>query len=361
MSSVEKRQAHLESMPLNTGERIQATGQGVYSVGELLETTPWYELYSGRKLFYNFRYHVPEFYEVGDDEQLNVLIRTTPTDSDDSRLLAQTEQALAYEALHVLTDPSGWFPQPIDWVVAPRDVEESGTPINMGFLILSNPHGQSLQDWRDQQNNIHPIALNLVAKMLDFVQTLEDRQQRLRGFGPADFQIDEAARLICTASHRIVPIETGDNFYAALFPSTRYPQQFSAPEVIEQEFQLGPNNSDIYSWAANAVYLLTTSTEVASADFAPLAVVTEFRDILTERIVSLFSKEPALIKMLLPSQQKRTPEQVGVSFVEALEQALTSTVDERFGTVQDIRQAFLKTPPAAPSEKKPWWKKIGSK
>src|SRR5438045_9232609 len=71
---------HNNNMKLNVGERLEGAGPtqqpGGYVVTSVVRETPWYGLYVGKKIFYNFDFTAKRVRETDDVEWLDVFLRT---------------------------------------------------------------------------------------------------------------------------------------------------------------------------------------------------------------------------------------------------------------------------------------------
>src|SRR5581483_10413951 len=66
-------------MRLHVGERLEGAGPasqpGGYVVTGVMRETPWYGLYTGRKVFYNFDFSAKRLRETDEVEWLDVCLR----------------------------------------------------------------------------------------------------------------------------------------------------------------------------------------------------------------------------------------------------------------------------------------------
>src|SRR5262245_66037858 len=92
-------------MKLHVGERLVGSGPvhqpGGYLVTDTVRETPWYGLYAGKKILYNFDFASKRVRETDDKEWLDVYLRTLhyprlddPADVAQRRTLARTEVSI---------------------------------------------------------------------------------------------------------------------------------------------------------------------------------------------------------------------------------------------------------------------------
>src|SRR5438046_2744882 len=106
-------------MKLHVGERLHGTGPqqqpGGYLVTAVVRETPWYGLYTGKKVLYNFDFAAKRVRETDDKEWLDVYLRTLRYPRlDDPDDVAQ-RRALARSEVKILGNrASNLWPEPID-------------------------------------------------------------------------------------------------------------------------------------------------------------------------------------------------------------------------------------------------------
>jgi hypothetical protein len=97
--------------------------------------------------------------------------------------------------------------------------------------------------------------LRAAAEILDMLESLHEKKQVIGAIGPGDFLIDDAERIACLASDRVIPADQVVHWRSHI-PASVYPQEFAAPEVRDPGGQFDAR-SDLYSWAALASLLIT--------------------------------------------------------------------------------------------------------
>src|SRR5215216_3025388 len=107
-------------MRLNVDERLEGGGPaaqpGGYVVTAVVRETPWYGLYAGKKIFYNFDFSAKRVRETDEKEWLDVFLRTVRYPVLDDRRYVDDRRALARsEARGVLGSRRGQlWPEPVD-------------------------------------------------------------------------------------------------------------------------------------------------------------------------------------------------------------------------------------------------------
>src|SRR5262245_61801817 len=156
-------------MKLSVGERLAGTGPpqqpGGYVVTGVMRETPWFGLYGGKKIFYNFDFTSKRPRETDDKEWLDVYLRTVQYpalhDAEEvalrrsldrqeaRRVLASGGSILWPQPLHLLEDPTTRDP----FTFASTDALVSGE--REPIVVFARPHGQRLDDWR---KSVLPLA-----------------------------------------------------------------------------------------------------------------------------------------------------------------------------------------------------------
>src|SRR5581483_2348772 len=107
-------------MRLHVGERLEGAGPasqpGGYVVTGVVRETPWYGLYTGKKVFYNFDFTAKRLRETDEVEWLDVFLRTTRYPVLDDAAYVRRRRALARaEVRHTLGNRgSNLWPEAID-------------------------------------------------------------------------------------------------------------------------------------------------------------------------------------------------------------------------------------------------------
>src|SRR5262245_17808163 len=185
-------------MKLIVVERLAVTGPphqpGGYVVTGVIRETPWFGLYAGKKIFYNFDFTSKRPRETDEKEWLDVYLRTLQYPAlDDAGDVARRRMLAREEARRVLASPaSNLWPEPLDLleVVNTRDpfmfavadpfIADEREPI----VVFARPHGQSLEDWR---KGVLPLAaiLGVLAEVLEFMRQAHDEGLLLGALDPS--------------------------------------------------------------------------------------------------------------------------------------------------------------------------------
>ncbi|MEX2288377.1 MAG: hypothetical protein WD648_14875, partial [Planctomycetaceae bacterium] len=215
-----------------------------------------------------------------------------------------------------------WFPEPLDWL------EHRGQPL----LVMSVPRGRPLREWRRSPTGISPLVPRIMAELLNLLEALHRNSQVIGGLGPDDILVDETSRICCTATDRVLSAKLAASqprVYAPPF----YPQAFVAPEVLHGNGALD-RRSDLYSWAALFVYLMT-----GEQDGRGLArgTMVKFGAALEE--VSKIS--PSTLRSMSPKTDRRPMDEIVDGWSNAAERALAADLRRRPGTVDALRRIAM--------------------
>src|SRR5262245_1954771 len=195
-------------MKLLVGERLAGSGPpqqpGGYVITDIVRETPWFALYAGKRIFYNFDFTSKRPRETDDKEWLDVFVRTNQYPVLDDAGYVSRRRALARaEAQRVLASrASNLWPEPLDLLEIsntrdPFTFARSGS-VHDGelepILVFGRPHGPTLADW---QQNVLPLAslLGVLAQLLDFIRQVHDDGLLLNGLHPAAVVVDRADRV----------------------------------------------------------------------------------------------------------------------------------------------------------------------
>lgn len=250
-------------MKLHVGERLHGTGPthqpGGYLVSDIVRETPWYGLYAGKKILYNFDFAGKRVRETEDKEWLDVYLRTLhyprlddPADVAQRRKLARTEVGILGNRA------SNLWPEPIDLLEVENTRDAFTFPPNGDDLepivVFARPHGQPLGDW---QQTAVPVAslLSVLAELLEFVRQAHSEGLVLQGLGPAAILIDRSDRVHYIGSDMVAEFKALAGV-RRLFPQERYPRGFAAPEFFDPAGAPSAR-SDLYAWGTLAYFLLT--------------------------------------------------------------------------------------------------------
>jgi hypothetical protein len=262
-------------MNLNVGERLPGCGPahqpGGYVVSALVAETPWYGLYTGKKIFYNFDFTSKRLRETDEAEWVDVFLRTVRYPYlDDPAYVARRRELARGEVRRILGGRvSNLWPEPIDLleVANTRDPfafaqDEAPEPI----VVFGRPHGSPLGDW---QQTVLPLAsiLGVLAELLEFIRQAHAEGLLLLGLGPAAVLVDRSDRVHYLGTDMVIEAARADlaaPVWSRLFPPDRFPGGFSAPELFEGG--TGPDaRADLYAWACLAYFLLTGQSPVQIA------------------------------------------------------------------------------------------------
>jgi hypothetical protein len=254
-------------MILQPGERLHGAGPasqpGGYVVSAVVRETPWYNLYAGKKVLYNFDFTAKRVRETDEKEWLDVFLRTIRYPRLDDAADVKRRRTLARAEVRTLGNRgSNLWPEPIDLLETdntrdaflfppdPRDKE----PI----VVFARPHGQPLGDW---QQGVVTVAslLSILAELLEFIRKAHAEGLLLQGLGPAAILIDSADRVHYIGSDMVLEQAEAGTTRRQLFPAERYPRGFAAPELFDARRGAGPR-SDLYSWGTLAYFLITSHT-----------------------------------------------------------------------------------------------------
>lgn len=328
-------------MPLQAGQRLDAAERTVYQVDGCRQTTPWYRVYSARKVFFNYRYHERELYEAGEDEWLDIQIRGLGDSAEAApEHVGRFAQLLRYEASEVLAAHGGRFPEPLDFIdVVPQGGGDEGNTGGGPLLVFSKLHGQTLGNWTAQFREHLPWKVAVCLEVLEILESLHRTGNVLGGFGPDDFLIDENGRLFCLASDRVIPADRSAEL-RPYFPPARYPPSYSAPEVTRDDSALDAR-SDLYGWAALVLAVLVEKRPEPSSTIDP-AKGAERSSTLKEFAAALrriARQSPDALRGLPRGLARRSEGELVEEWMTALRSCLQADPDGRPGSVRELREA----------------------
>ncbi len=342
-------------MKLHVGERLIGTGPthqpGGYLVTDIVRETPWYGLYAGKKIFYNFDFASKRVRETDDKEWLDVYLRTLYYPRLDDRADVAQRRTLARTEVAILGNRgSNLWPEPIDllelentrdaFTFAPDDDDRE--PI----VVFARPHGQPLGDW---QQSAVPVAslLSVLAELLEFVRRAHAEGLLLQGLGPGAILIDRADRVHYIGSDMVTELKDLSRV-RRLFPQERYPRGFAAPEFFDAAHHPSPR-SDLYAWGTLAYFLFTGHMpwQIAMEQGRPWA---QFQDAHFERL------EKAL-RQIPPAHVEAWAEQLGLAgaallqnwpgnCAAALRWLLHPEPSRRPASADEVRSWMVALPPA---------------
>src|SRR5581483_7540365 len=112
-------------MKLNVGERLSGSAgaalTGGYVVTGVVSETPWYGLYTGKKIFANFDFTSKRPREVDEKEWLDVFLRTVRYPFlDDPEYVGLRRSLARAEVRRMGRRRSNLWPEPIDLLEVPN-------------------------------------------------------------------------------------------------------------------------------------------------------------------------------------------------------------------------------------------------
>jgi hypothetical protein len=266
-------------MRLHVGERLEGAGPanqpGGYVVTGVVRETPWYGLYTGKKVLYNFDFTAKRLRETDEVEWLDIFLRTVRYPVLDNAIYVQQRRALARAEVRLTLGNrrSNLWPEPIDLL----ELENTRDPFGCTgpeqdtepIAVLARPHGRFTEDW---QRRILPVSaiLAVLAELLEFVRQAHEDGLLLQGLGPAAILIDDSDRAHYLGSDMVLELdspllrEPATAEWGRLFPPERFPPGYVAPECV-QGGQRPDARSDLYAWGALVCALVSGShlTELA--------------------------------------------------------------------------------------------------
>jgi hypothetical protein len=363
-------------MKLHVGERLPGTGlpsqPGGYLVTGVAAETPWYGLYTGKKIFYNFDFTAKRFREADDKEWLDVYLRTVNYPRlDDPDYVAGRRALSRAEARRILGNrTSNLWPEPLDLleVVNTRDpftfartpgASPAAAQELEPVVVFARPQGEALVRW---QQGMPPLAAGLaaLAELLDFIRAAHGDGLLLNGLGPGNVLVDRVGRVHYLGTEMVVEMKQASQLaggpaagaridWARFFPPERYPRGFSAPECFDPG-QPRDRRTDLYAWATLAYLLLTGDRppQLALSQGQPWA---RFQD-------AQFARLDRAMRAVPPVHVRNWAEQMGVAadalardwprnFLTVLQLCLRLDPRQRPASVADLRAWLLAPPPPA--------------
>jgi hypothetical protein len=267
-------------MKLTVGERLPGTGPphqpGGYLVTGVVAETPWYGLYAGKKIFYNFDFTSKRPRETDDKEWLDVYLRTIHYPVlDDAGYVSRRRTLARAEARRVLANRgSNLWPEPIDVL----DLHNTRDPFSFRgkdelepVLVFARPQGQNLFDW---QNNVLPLSsiLGVLAELLEFVRLAHEEGLLLNGLSPATVIVDQADRVHYVGTDMVLDVRDNSDKvgvrrsaldrpaftpeeWPRYFPAQRFARGYAPPESLQGS--VPDRRADLYAWASIAYFLVT--------------------------------------------------------------------------------------------------------
>ena len=249
-------------IPANEPDILQRN-RSLYRVTQVLHETAWSCLYRGKKVFRNFEFTKGLLSEAGDDECLDVLIRTLsyPT-TDDREYVRQRRDHAKFEAQRVLGSRcTNLIAEPLDYLELRNEQDQFAFP-RAGKMASSEPvlvfetiQGDNLARWRQSVPSDLARVMSVVGQTLQFLDTMHVAGFLLNVFSPVVFWVDRLDRAHFLGTENVV--DAGEAAaWRGLFPPERYAQGFLAPELLDPD-AAPSGETDLFGWAATAWMLLT--------------------------------------------------------------------------------------------------------
>jgi hypothetical protein len=365
-------------MQFTDGQRLVMPGQTGYIVDRRVQQTPWHVLYAARKVFFNYRYAEREYYETEPDEWLDVLIRTGPDGwPHESPTALYARKLINYEATEVLPGRQSWFAQPIDWLEVVWDgakcqvLEQrragSGPTHKQApergmasLLVMSKPHGQTLRAWRESAAATSVPAFRVAAEILDLLEELHSEGQIIGGISPDDFLIDESGRWTCLASDRVLAADRAAEV-RPWFPPQRFAAAYAAPETLDPTGALR-RASDLYSWGALCLFLLTGNEPPATLRSVP-AGEASFDASTQQQVAAVLAQvaasAPDALTSISSPLERRSPTALAQGWAAAIARCLAAEAQVRPADVEALR-AWASKPQGGFSLGRLWRQVVGS-
>ncbi len=369
-------------MRLVIGERLAGSGPvhqpGGYIVTEVLQETPWYGLYAGKKILYNFDFTSKRARETNENEWLDVCLRTIEYPRLDDPKDVVLRRALARaEAQYVLgTSRASLWPELVDLLDLPNnrdpfqfseadyaaaaDTQQGILPGHREpILVFARSHGQAMPRWQSQ---VLPLSslLAVAAEVLGFLEQAHSEGFVLQSIDPQQLVVDRARRVHYLGSHialadtqhiGLTPFDDlmRNGKWSKFFSAERYPRGYAAPECF-----LGDHKpdaaSDLYSWGMLVCSLLTGDR--------PNSIASEQRRFWAHFDEAHFARLERSFRGVPPAHVRTWAEQLGVEPAKLIEgwpgnmiavfrSLLHPENARRPQSVEQLRSWIL-TPPATP-------------
>ncbi len=249
-------------IPANEPDVVQRN-RSLYRVTQVLHETAWSCLYRGKKVFRNFEFTKGLLSEAGDDECLDVLIRTLSyPKTDDREYVRRRRDHAKFEAQRVLGSRcTNLIAEPLDYIELRNEQDQFAFP-RAGKMASSEPvlvfetiQGENLARWRQSVQSDLARITSVVGQTLQFLDTMHGAGFLLNVLSPVVFWVDRLDRAHFLGTENVVD-EVEAAAWRRLFPPERYAQGFLAPELLDPD-AVPSRASDLFGWAATAWMLLT--------------------------------------------------------------------------------------------------------
>ena len=357
------------SMKLRVGERLpdsSLAGPGqtlsglslrapsLYKVTRVVQETPWYGLYEGKKVFRNFNSGTGQLEEAADEECLDVFLKTLMYPRLDDRDFVKARRDHAwFEAKKCMgLSKTNLLPEPLDFLEVPNLQDDFAFPragvlsTREPVLVFAKVHGEPLARWLQTQQPSLLRKLRVLANVLAFVEIIHERRFLLTGLGPVALWIDEMDRLRYMATEMMVEAARQDA-WRPIFPPERYPAGYSAPEVYAAEPLLDAR-ADLFGWATLAYFLLTGESPVQIARTQGRRYACFQGDHfhrLRQQLAGLSIQDRALVSEWFQVFGLRFTHTWPEGVITSLQQCLEHHPDKRPLSVELLRSTCLRSPP----------------
>jgi hypothetical protein len=243
----------------------------VYSVTDVVAETPWYCLYSGKKVFRNFDFKEGRLTEVDGEECLDVLIRTLSYQRPDDREYVRARREHAwFEAKKILGFRStNCIPEPLDFLEVRNEQDVFSFPragqlaATEPVLIFERVYGCNLAVWRKEKLPDLASIIHVCSQILELIEAFHSRGLILNVVGPSSFWVDDLQQIYFIGTDAVVE-EAKAERWRQLFPAERYPQGFTPQELFDPAC-VPTRESDLFGWAGLFYFLVTGESPAAIA------------------------------------------------------------------------------------------------
>ncbi|HUY35001.1 MAG TPA: hypothetical protein VMV69_19795 [Pirellulales bacterium] len=334
---------------------VVSGNQPIYTVTGTIAETPWHGLYTGKKIFRNFKFEEGRPEEADLDECLDVLLKSIVyTRCDDREYVNLRREQSRFEAKSVLgIRETNLLPEPLDVLRLRNDQDQFSFP-RSGRLIDKEPvlvfekiHGQDLATWKRVVQPSPRRVLQLLARLLQFMQQMHGKGLVLNGPFPAAIWVDEMDGPHYVASENIVNGRS-DGAWRVMFPPERYAEGFFPPEVRAAGGRVD-ERCDLFAWSSLAYFLLTGDNP-ANWQRTSAARDVPFQRAHFQRLRTVLQNLPAVdiegVAASLGVGGRRFVRSWPDSFVDVIEACLEANPDDRPSSVTTMREWWANAPPS---------------